>query len=129
MIYEVTYYIFIATFKHHHTPTHAHTPTHGHAHTWIHAHVCAQTCPHAHTTASKPMVRLVGGNSSSEGRVEVFYNGTWGTVCQNHWTVQDANVVCRELGYFRALAAPGYSTFGAGIGQVLYSFASQLAAA
>ena len=97
-------------------------PTHAHMHTCTHVHVCAQTCPHVHTTASKPMVRLVGGNTPSEGRVEVFYNGTWGTVCQSHWTLQDANVVCGELGYTQALAAPGYSTFGPGTGQVLCSF-------
>ena len=84
-----------------------------------HMHIPAQTCPCAHSTVSRPVVRLVGGNTASEGRVEVYYSDTWGTVCQNDWTVQDANVVCRELGYPRALAAPGYSTFGAGTGQVL----------
>ena len=93
--------------------THVHTfpppPTHTHTH-------CTLT--HTYIIGSSQLVRLVGGNAPSEGRVEVFYNGTWGTVCQNHWTVQDANVVCRELGYPRALAAPGYSTFGAGTGRV-----------
>jgi len=69
-------------------------------------------------TVSHPLVRLVDGNTAGEGRVEVFHNRTWGTVCQTHWSVQDANVVCRELGYARALAAPGYSTFGDGIGPV-----------
>ena len=69
-------------------------------------------------TVSHPLVRLVDGNTAGEGRVEVFHNRTWGTVCQNHWSVQDANVVCRELGYARALAAPGYSTFGGGSGPV-----------
>ena len=83
--------------------------------------VLAQTCPCAHPIVSHPLVlvRLVGGVTASEGRVEVYYNGKWGTVCQTHWTVQDANVVCRELGYLRALAAPDSSTFGAGTGQVL----------
>ena len=44
-------------------------------------------------------MRLVGGNSSLEGRVEVCMNGGWGTVCSRDWDFSDATVVCRELGH------------------------------
>jgi deleted-in-malignant-brain-tumors protein 1 len=43
-------------------------------------------------------VRLVGGNSSIEGRVEICFNDTWGTVCDQMWDEADAGVVCRQLG-------------------------------
>lgn len=41
----------------------------------------------------------MGGSSPNQGRVELYYQGAWGTVCHNGWNVKDATVICRMLGY------------------------------
>ena len=44
-------------------------------------------------------IQFVGGENDREGRVEVCYNGVWGTICGNGWDIDDANLVCSQLGY------------------------------
>ena len=44
-------------------------------------------------------IRLVGGKHHYEGKLEVLFKGKWGEVCDHHWGLQDAHVVCRMLGY------------------------------
>ena len=68
---------------------------------------------------SLPQLRLAAG-SSSYGRVEVYHPVYgWGTVCDDYWDINDANVVCRQLGYFRANAAYQSAHYGAGTGYIL----------
>ena len=47
-------------------------------------------------------IRLVGGTSNLEGRVEICDSNAWGTVCDDSWGTIDANVACRQLGFGRS---------------------------
>ena len=63
-------------------------------------------------------IRLVGGSHQKEGRVEILHDGKWGTICDDSWDINDANAVCRQMGFS---GAKGYKTsahFGQGFGQI-----------
>ena len=60
---------------------------------------------------------LVGGKNTYSGRVEVFTNGQWGTVCDDAWQLNDAGTACRQLG-FPYGASEAISQFGGGTGPI-----------
>ena len=66
------------------------------------------------------VVRLVDGPTKYEGRVEVYHNGKWGTVCDVGWDLYDAQVVCNELGFSKAISARDSTFYGQGHGKKIW---------
>ena len=62
------------------------------------------------------LVRLVGGGTGA-GRVEIYHDGIWGTVCDDSWDTSDARVVCRQLGFTGGVALED-NEFGSGEGRI-----------
>ncbi|XP_064385141.1 soluble scavenger receptor cysteine-rich domain-containing protein SSC5D-like [Halichondria panicea] len=73
-----------------------------------------------HNPGREGAVQLVGGEtpSQSEGRVELFHNGEWGTLCDVDWDMNDAHVMCRELGFQGALSVSPRGTYSPGVGRI-----------
>ena len=75
--------------------------------------------PHIPADTPRIQLRLAGDKRKhSEGRVEVFYNGEWGTVCDDDFSIHNAQVVCRELGYLEAVSWSPSAKYGKGEGRV-----------
>ncbi|XP_063956210.1 scavenger receptor cysteine-rich domain-containing group B protein-like [Lytechinus pictus] len=66
----------------------------------------------------RAQIRLVGGSTPNDGRVEIYYSGQWGTVCDDGWDDNDAQIVCRQLGYSGSAVARGEAYYGQGSGPI-----------
>ena len=63
-------------------------------------------------------LRIVDGAAVNEGRLELYFNDQWGTVCDDRWDINDATVACRQLGYPGADAALYTSNVVSGTGPI-----------
>ena len=110
-----------------------HICMHVYMHACMYIHACMYLCMHAnilmylgilhaymftvYATIALP-IRLADGNSPYSGRVEIYRNGVWGTVCDDNWTIINAQVVCRQLGYGSSSASVDFNV-PAGTGPIL----------
>ncbi|XP_028407346.1 deleted in malignant brain tumors 1 protein-like [Dendronephthya gigantea] len=82
-------------------------------------------CTNTNFTGIPVRLRLQGPSSANgTGRVEVFYHGLWGTICDDGWDIRDARVVCRQLGYKDVVRIVQKSEVPDGSGQIWLSHVS-----
>ena len=80
----------------------------------VHIIVCYVLC----ITCTGLPIRLTNGRNEKEGRVEIYWNNQWCTVCDDLWDDIDATVICKQLGYSRGSARVS-AYFGEGSGLIL----------
>ncbi|KAI1242152.1 scavenger receptor cysteine-rich type 1 protein M130, partial [Lamprotornis superbus] len=80
---------------------------------------CDKRAEETHITCiDREKLRVIGGEDECSGRVEMWHQGSWGTICDDTWDVADANVVCRQLGCGSAVSALSEAAFGEGTGPI-----------
>lgn len=62
-------------------------------------------------------IRLADGNDQN-GRLEVYANGQWGTVCDDGFRFHEAAVACRQLGFANAKTVYNTDKYGPGTGPI-----------
>ncbi|XP_061262506.1 T-cell differentiation antigen CD6 isoform X6 [Bos javanicus] len=90
---------------------------------WLSCKVVERDCrsdewPAQVNCTDKRDLKLVGGGSPCEGRVEMLEHGQWGSVCDDTWDLEDAHVVCRQLGCGWAVQALPGLHFAPGQGHI-----------
>ena len=86
---------------------------------FLHLSKCVDKCPDGSLILQGVNdIRLVGANSTTEGRVEILHDGLWGTVCDDSFDILDAHVICRQLKLGKALEARTRAKYGQGTGKI-----------
>lgn len=63
-------------------------------------------------------INVQASNDTRQGRVEIYHDGHWGTICDDYWDLNAANVACSQLGFLLAVRKSSSAEFGAGTGPI-----------
>ncbi|XP_041104014.1 lysyl oxidase homolog 3A-like isoform X3 [Polyodon spathula] len=86
---------------------------------WLPQSFSQQTTSPPPQQKNKLKVRLAGfPRKHNEGRIEVFYNEEWGTICDDDFSTENAHVLCRHLGFISATGWTHSSKYGRGAGKI-----------